>query len=501
VAYTLLCATAAVIIAAVSVLLIDASEDSAYGQTFVPHPDGVLTDSRNGHAIRIQFVDGAVSGYVQPAGRDRVALNPDTAAVTESGGRLTVVDSSAMTEILMRETSAERYLIMVKMNAGDGSGELRIRFVADPSSPPLQRDFMAEQEAMQRAVEEAESAVPRGELDKQEKLERASEEVRRFIEREQQRASSSGPTSEEILAQVAADQNPDRADPARGTQWYEWNQADAGADRNPDRADPERGGGAESAQDESEDTQDEGGAPAEPVLSESHTKTFLSVPLHVEWDSDLKYSVLVTDDKQARFDTKFKTFIGDRIAGANVTVNIVAPDGLVLGTFNGTTAEDGMYRGGWIVPDNHETGTEHKVTANSTVIFADNTYAVSEGEAPFFVNPSRTSSSPPRFLNATLDTSNGNMTVTFSKIINATQTVLSNLYISDADKVDEIALTNATLKSALCPKILCVTLNSTQRDAVRMMDTPQLDIGANAVFRTAGSPIAAAPDNQINLNR
>jgi len=67
--------------------------------------------------------------------------------------------------------------------------------------------------------------------------------------------------------------------------------------------------------------------------------------------------------------------------------------------------------------------------------------------------------------------------------------------------VDEIALTNATLKSALCPKILCVTLNSTQRDAVRMMDTPQLDIGANAVFRTAGSPIAAAPDNQINLNR
>ena len=105
---------------------------------------------------------------------------------------------------------------------------------------------------------------------------------------------------------------------------------------------------------------------------------------------------------------------------------------------------------------------------------------------------------PPVFDSATYHTRTGILNMTFNEPI-STPAELSKMHIREQGQTSGgVNMTDASSQS-VSGSTLAVTLSPSQRDAVNAMDTPQLDIDAEAILDTSGNPIAAAADQPISV--
>ncbi len=104
----------------------------------------------------------------------------------------------------------------------------------------------------------------------------------------------------------------------------------------------------------------------------------------------------------------------------------------------------------------------------------------------------------PEFASATLDVDLGVMTVTFSETVDVSATSLSLLYVSDTNETNTVSLAGADFDDAAADSdTIQIDLASSQRAAIDLMTTPQLDIAAGAVSDLSRNLIDAAADNTI----
>ena len=106
----------------------------------------------------------------------------------------------------------------------------------------------------------------------------------------------------------------------------------------------------------------------------------------------------------------------------------------------------------------------------------------------------------PTFSSATFATGTGVLTVTFSEALNQTVHDASKIHVRNTGQSSGgVTLSNAMITTNGTDSIT-FTLDSTNRDAVNNMATPQLDIDAGAVRDTSGNEIAAAADQSVTVN-
>ncbi len=104
----------------------------------------------------------------------------------------------------------------------------------------------------------------------------------------------------------------------------------------------------------------------------------------------------------------------------------------------------------------------------------------------------------PAFAYASLDLDSNEMTAAFSETVDISETDLSKLHVSDADRTNEVALAGAAFDAAAPDSdAVSLTLTQAQLDMIAPMSAPQLDIEAGAVKDLAGNAISDAPDGHI----
>ncbi len=164
-------------------------------------------------------------------------------------------------------------------------------------------------------------------------------------------------------------------------------------------------------------------------------------------------------------------------------------------------------------PDNPAPAGQLKDTAGGGELLLDrafgvdifavggNTYAAVASRADNGIQIARLSDiTPPAFASAALDEGTGTMTITFSETIDVSETDLSMLYVSDTGGIDEVALTGAAFDSnAADSATISLTLTQAHLNRIIQMGTPQLDIGAAAVYDLFVNHIGAVPDNPITV--
>ncbi len=104
----------------------------------------------------------------------------------------------------------------------------------------------------------------------------------------------------------------------------------------------------------------------------------------------------------------------------------------------------------------------------------------------------------PEFASATLDGNTGAITITFSETVDISETDLSQMYVSDTNETNTVSLAGADFDDAAADSdTIQIDLASSQRTAIDLMTTPQLDIAAGAVSDLSRNLIDAAADNTI----
>ncbi len=104
----------------------------------------------------------------------------------------------------------------------------------------------------------------------------------------------------------------------------------------------------------------------------------------------------------------------------------------------------------------------------------------------------------PEFASATLDDNTGTMTITFSEVIDVSDTDLSKIYVSDAGQTNGVSMSGATFDDAVPDsETISITLTRAQLDGIAAMRVPQLDIAAGAVEDHAGHHIGTARDKTV----
>ena len=110
----------------------------------------------------------------------------------------------------------------------------------------------------------------------------------------------------------------------------------------------------------------------------------------------------------------------------------------------------------------------------------------------------------PTFSSATLNLNDNNrqLIITFNEAIDVTPNTnidLTKLFISPTGSANTLALTGATLPTAIDGTSIIITLTEAQKAQVAQMTTPQLDITAAAVTDISTNAIAGTTDKAISL--
>ena len=106
----------------------------------------------------------------------------------------------------------------------------------------------------------------------------------------------------------------------------------------------------------------------------------------------------------------------------------------------------------------------------------------------------------PAFASGSLNENTGRMTIAFNETIDISATDLAMLYVSDANRINQVSLAGAGFdRTAYDSDAISLNLTRDQLSRIIPMAAPQLDIARGAASDLAGNAIDAAPDNSLEV--
>lgn len=296
----------------------------------------IIDGNYNGDKISLNFSNGYISGKIQMPENNTLDLK--SVKFFEIGNKIIASDKTTGSKILAKSIGTDKILILIK-NFDDS--KKMSRFIANfdnTSEPTGQRNLLEEMLRILNGEQTQENQLTHKEiqnLSKEQQIEQIIREQREIALINQKQKTD----FESIL----------------------------------------------ETSEESQSTTEEKTEPEIQEIEKFDIKSFVSIPIRMEWKRDIPYDVLVTDAKRIRYDDSYRSYVGNPLENVEISGTIKNPSGEVIQEFEGVTSSKGKYENKYYIPENVNTRDEYVITINAIKYFSDGSFSQTQSSGVFFV--------------------------------------------------------------------------------------------------------------------